>query len=87
MKSSFTIDDLFLFAINETLETEDHMKCDELEASELKHEFREILGSENFDSNGRVSPEKRLINNIMSYSRALNVVRTKQAGTLNLLMN
>lgn len=87
MKSSFTIDDLFLFAINETLETEDHMKCDGIGAHELKHEFKEILGSDDFSENAGVLPEKRLINNIMSYSRALNVVRTRQAGNINLLMN
>lgn len=32
-------------------------------------------------------PEERIITNILNYSRALSVIKTEKAGTLNLLMN
>ncbi|MCD4695602.1 MAG: hypothetical protein K8S16_05105 [Bacteroidales bacterium] len=32
-------------------------------------------------------PDKRIINNILSYSRALNVIKINNAGNINLLMN
>ncbi len=87
MKSPFTLDDLFLFAYNETHETEDHMLRRESEANEMKNELKDMMASEQSEEEHCVSPDKRIISNIMSYSRALNVVRTKQAGNINLLMN
>ena len=32
-------------------------------------------------------PDERIITNILNYSRALSVIKTKRAGVLNLLMN
>jgi hypothetical protein len=87
MKSSFTFDDLFLFAYNETLETEDHMVRREQETHELKNELKGMLGNDLTFDDESASPNKRIISNIMSYSRALSVVRTKQAGNINLLLN
>ncbi|MCB2220536.1 MAG: hypothetical protein KQI35_09085 [Bacteroidetes bacterium] len=87
MKSSFTFDDLFLFAYNETLETEDHMVHREQEDQELKNELKEMMGNDLTSDDESVSPDKRIICNIMSYSRALSVIRTKQAGNINLLLN
>ena len=34
-----------------------------------------------------VSPEKRILDSIFSYSRALMVFKTKRAGIVNALMN
>ena len=36
---------------------------------------------------GQPSPDERIINNILSYSLALSVFKTKSTGQLNLLMN
>ena len=35
----------------------------------------------------KVGPDKRIIDNILSYSRALSVMKTKGAGHINLLLN
>lgn len=32
-------------------------------------------------------PDQKIITNILNYSRALSVIKTKRAGVLNLLMN
>ncbi|MEZ5082984.1 MAG: hypothetical protein R2750_06000 [Bacteroidales bacterium] len=32
-------------------------------------------------------PDERIIDNILKYSLALNVIKTKMAGNINLLMN
>ncbi|MCB0821125.1 MAG: hypothetical protein KDC09_00405 [Bacteroidales bacterium] len=87
MKSSFTLDDLFLFAFNETHETNESMVGHDFEVDEMKNELKELLGHEFKTEEESIAPSKRVISNIMSYSRALNVVRTKQAGNINLLMN
>ena len=36
---------------------------------------------------GQPGPDERIINNILSYSMALSVFKTKTAGRLNVLMN
>ena len=87
MKSSFTIDDLFLFEYYETHLSNDHMVHPEIEANEMKTELEELMGSDQASDENCVSPDERIISNIMSYSRALNVVRTRQAGNITLLMN
>lgn len=33
------------------------------------------------------APDERIISNLLSYSQALTVVKTKRVGTINLLMN
>ena len=40
-----------------------------------------------FSNNSAVLPEKRIVENIMSYARALCVIKTENAGVLNLIMN
>ncbi|MCB0804185.1 MAG: hypothetical protein KDC05_00215 [Bacteroidales bacterium] len=73
MKDSFTFfNDQILFTGNENTESHDDMKED----------------GDNTDwCSENAKPDKRIINNIISYSRALSVMRTKRAGTINLLMN
>ena len=87
MKSDFTLDDLILFAYNETRETNEPEKGDVMESEEFRHDFREMLADDNEGKGRCVLPDKRVINNIMNYSRALSVVRTRKAGYFNLLMN
>ena len=73
MKDSFTFfNELILFPKDDKTDSQDDMS-DDGEPAEYEH--REMV------------PDKRIINNILSYSRALNVLRTKQTGDVRLLMN
>ncbi len=39
------------------------------------------------DANFSISPDNRIINNILNYSRALSMVDTKSSGNFSLIMN
>lgn len=83
MKDSFTLDDLIFFAYCETSELEERNLFDTSRTdSKLKDEFRDL-----FIDSSKVAPEKRIIDNIMSYARALCVIKTERAGVLNFIMN
>jgi hypothetical protein len=71
MKDSFTINDLFFYSKN--LGGQRTMERNGDDEVECDALPRE--------------PEKRIITNILNYSRALTVMKTKKAGTINLLMN
>ena len=73
MKDSFTfLNDLILFSDNNDVESQDDMN------EEKEH-------SDWYD--GSIKPDQRVINNIMNYSRALSVMRTKRVGNLSILLN
>lgn len=87
MKSDFTFNDLIVFAFNDTLEKNDPERSNVMESfDEFKHEFKELLGN-NFYGSGVTGPNRRIIKNIINYSKALNVIPTRQTGVANLLMN
>jgi hypothetical protein len=71
MKDSFTINDLFFYSKNPGGQR-----------SMGRNEDNEV----ECDALPR-EPEKRIITNILNYSRALTVMKTEKAGTINLLMN
>jgi len=87
MKSSFTPNDLILFAYNETEKPDQVDLYQEMHADQrLREEFKSILGDKFYIDSSTVSPDKRIMSNLMSYSKALFVAKTK-AGYFNLLMN
>jgi len=71
MKDSFTLNDFILYSTNFGSESED----------EMTEEHSKIC------ENDLDGPDKRVIDNILSYSRALSVLKTKRAGNFNLLLN
>lgn len=88
MKSSFTLNDLILFAYNETKEPEKRKLFKTMQTNQrLKDEFKSIIGIKYCVDSSLISPNKRILSNIMSYSRALSIFKTRRTGNFNLLMN
>jgi hypothetical protein len=83
MKDSYTLDDLIFYAY---CETEDLGETRLFDNSKAEEKFRNEFKSMFLDSK-KVSPDRRLIDNIMSYARALCVIKTERAGVLNFIMN
>ena len=84
MKNTFTLNDFNLF-FNESSITEQS-----LDGTLLKQFFNkeeEMIVGNNLLQEVAISPEKRILDNIFSYSRALMVFKTKRAGIVNALMN
>lgn len=78
MKSYFTLNDLILYTFCETEKQEDIGLFNSINSVEKrKRDFQSL----------RVSPNRRILNNIFSYARALSVLKTEKAGNFNLLMN
>lgn len=71
MKDSFTLDDFILFSTSFGSES----------GGEMVEERRQTTVSD------LAGPDKRIISNILNYSRALSVLKTKRAGDINLLLN
>jgi len=78
MKNSFTLNDFFLSGQNEA----DDWRNQDLFNSGIPLQkpvdpfYQEL-----------VLPDKRVLNNILGYSHALYVVKTKHAGIFSILMN
>lgn len=79
MKNSFTLDDLILSDYCET------QNSDEVKNSDLMH--LDFNLKQELDESFSVSPDKRIIHNILCYSNALCLISTKRAGNIKLLMN
>jgi hypothetical protein len=88
MKNSFTLNDLILFnQFENEFWKEEHSVKSEYHGKKPGYEFTKFTEiSDNFRDN-LFSPEKRIISNIMDYSRALFVINTKKAGYFTVLMN
>ena len=82
MKNSFTFNELISFVCGENEKTE---KTEVEVACQTDNCGLSNSKMSNFSLS--ISPEKRIINNILNYSRALSIVRTKEAGNFNLMMN
>jgi len=83
MKDSITLDDLIFYAYCETEDLEEKRIFD---SSAVDEKFRNEFMSMFLDSK-TVSPDRKIIDNIMSYARALCVIKTERAGVLNFIMN
>jgi hypothetical protein len=83
MKNTFTQNDFNLF-FNESNITEQSS-----DGTLLKHfnKEEEMIVGKNLLQEVAASPEKRILDSIFSYSRALMVFKTKRAGIVNALMN
>ncbi len=88
MEKSFTQNDLILFAYNETDKTENEKLFESMQTNaELKENYKTILLMKYNVDSVLVSPEKRITNNIINYSRALWAFRSCTSGSFNVLMN
>ena len=71
MKDSFTLDEFILYS-----------------AKFLTNSDNEMVGEQREHcSSDQIAPDKRVVQNILSYSKALSVMKTKCAGNINLLLN
>jgi hypothetical protein len=84
MKNTFTQNDFNLF-FNESNITE--QSSDGTLLKQFFNKEEEMIVGKNLLQEIAVSPEKRILDSILSYSRALMVFKTKRAGIVNALMN
>lgn len=88
MQQMNTFNDLVLFAYSEPdlAEAESFQKMIN-NNRELSIEFRTILRVKSILNKLKVGPSESVIKNILSYSRALSVSKSKNAGYISLLLN
>jgi hypothetical protein len=80
MNKIFTSDDLILFAYNETGKEKTNEITQALdEDKELREEYNSIAGVKQELDSVKESPSRRVIDNILNYSKALNVFKLKPA--------
>ncbi len=82
MKKSYTLNELINFVNGEKGERYPNEKDISCQTYPRKMSKRELL-----DSSLSISPDKRIIKNILNYSRALSMVNTKNSGNFSLMMN
>ena len=88
MENFFTKNDLILFAYNETNKTDVDKLSKSIRANpKLMDNYKSILSMKYSVDSVLVSPQKRIVNNIMNYSRALWIAHTEHSGNFNVLMN
>jgi hypothetical protein len=88
MKSSFTLNDLIVFAFNDTLEVVDDHSSDDMESkSQLAREWRCILESNPWGDQNSISPVAARMANILAYSMALEVYNSSRVGSIFRVMN
>ena len=82
MKKSYNLNELILFVSGGKRETD----LNDIDIV-CQTDERKLNESELLKSGLSISPDKRIISNILNYSRALSVVNTKNAGNFSLMMN
>lgn len=82
MKNSFTLNELISFVCSGKSGNDMNNVEIACKTSHRRHRNSEML-----DSGLSISPDKRIISNILSYSRALSIVQTEKSGNFNLMMN
>lgn len=88
MKSSFTLNDLILFAFNDTLEPdEDHCNDDMESKAQILKEWRCIFECNPWENQSSISPFAARMANILAYSMALEVFDTRSVGSVFKVMN
>ncbi len=88
MRNVSTTNDLILLAYNEQNEPDQKRLVEAMQNDEsLLNEFESILRIKlNLDTVMQ-SPGENILKNIISYSKALDVIKTKYVGDVNILMN
>jgi hypothetical protein len=86
MKNSFTLNDLIQFAFKGAKQTE---KNDEgkMETDEEIHDYQSMIGMNLWSDSSFPAPDKRIVNNILNYSKSLSVYKLKSIGVMNVMMN
>jgi len=84
MKNTFTQNDFNLF-FNESGIT--GQSPDDTLTKQFFNKDEEMRIGKNLLRGVVVSPEKRILDNIFSYARALAVFKTRKAGIINVIMN
>jgi hypothetical protein len=87
MKKSVTLNDFFLLSHIETDEWLDQQISRTDFASECSGNEINGFSIKNNYSKTLTSPDKRITDNIMGYSRALYLLKTKDGECFNILMN
>jgi hypothetical protein len=83
-----TLNDLILFAYSESIDPKANDYYKVINANQkLSSEFKAIIKVKNYLSILKVGPSESVIKNIMNYSKALSVGRTKSAGEFSLMLN
>ncbi|MFU8844356.1 MAG: hypothetical protein ACNA7V_11175 [Bacteroidales bacterium] len=88
MKSSFTLNDLILFALNDTLEVEAGHLTEEMKPNDLfAKEWRCIFEHHPYENQTCFSSDSARTANIIAYSKALQVFGTQSIGSIYKVMN
>lgn len=88
MRNVSTTNELILLAYNEQNKPDQKRLVEAMQNDKsLRKEFESILKIRlNIDSEVQ-SPDGNVLKNIISYSKALDVIKTKYVGDVNILMN
>lgn len=88
MKKLFTLNDLILFAYNETEKNDIKFLTEKIKSdNKISEKFKSILRIKCFLDSLYVSPSKNVMNNVLNYSKSLSIFKTKDAGNFNLILN
>jgi hypothetical protein len=88
MESSFTLNDLILFAFNDTLETdEDHCTENMAAKTDITKEWRCIFEYNPWKQKPCCNQIRTIMGNIIAYSMALQVFNTTSMGNVYKVMN
>jgi hypothetical protein len=89
MIKTFTLEKLVLFVydeISDPVEKDELLKAIRTD-SELYEKYNELVETRGEIDNSFSSPSDETVNNILSYSKALDVLKTKDHKTIGLVMN
>jgi hypothetical protein len=88
MQNPFTLNDLMFFAYSDPDFAGDNKYRNMIEADEnLSKTFNTVMRVKRYVAKLKVGPSQSAINNILSYSRALSVIKTQRTGTFSLMLN
>lgn len=88
MKSSFTLNELILSVCGENEEADAgdaEVACQT--GCQCNKPHQKLSDNNLLNSGLTISPDKRIVDNILNYSRALSVVNTESSGNFSLMMN
>lgn len=85
MRNDFTFSDFLFFNDNDTAEWE--MQVYDSIASKTSHTLSEFTATGRLQKILVSEPGSNIIGNILSYSRALSVIKTEKSGIFHLILN
>ena len=83
-----TLNDLIFFAYNESdlSDADDYHSVINAD-QQLSRDYKAVLQVKHYLKKIKVGPSESVIKNLMNYSRALSVSKSKNAGNISLLLN